>query len=37
MQSKDYQTNVLATLSKYLEVLATRRERAEKVAKFLAD
>jgi len=37
MQLKEYQTTVLDTLSTYLQVLGARRERAEKVAKFLAD
>jgi type III restriction enzyme len=37
MQLKDYQTDTLEALSCYLQVLRVRRERAEKVARFLAD
>ncbi|NCO37830.1 MAG: restriction endonuclease subunit R [Armatimonadetes bacterium CG_4_10_14_3_um_filter_66_18] len=37
MQLKDYQTDVLESLSRYLQVLVARRERAEKVARFLAE
>lgn len=37
MQLKDYQSDTLESLSRYLQVLTARRERAEKVARFLAD
>ncbi len=37
MHLKEYQTDVLESLSTYLRVLGERRERAEKVARFLAD
>ena len=37
MQLKDYQNDVLESLSGYLSTLAARRERAEKIAKLLAE
>jgi len=37
MQLKDYQNDTLESLSRYLQVLTARRERAEKVARFLAE
>ncbi len=37
MQLKDFQNDVLESLSGYLQTLAARRERAEKFAKLLAE
>ena len=37
MQLKDYQTNVLEDLGRYLQALHGRRERAEKVLAFLKE
>ena len=37
MQLKDYQNDVLESLSGYLTTLAARRERTEKIAKLLAE
>ena len=37
MQLKDYQVEVLECVSRYLDVLGTKRERAEKIQRFLAE